>query len=135
MSLLYAVALLSVSMISGRVLYIGNRRVNAPWWAKEGITTFLILVIVGVMALGLGFLLETILTWKEQVITVTQVVIMAGIIAAAAALWMLLGRAVPARTGDNVVPTPEAGSGPRAPDHGGASPAVASPSKTPRKVA
>lgn len=135
MSLLYAVALLSVSMCFGRVLYIGNRRVNAPWWAKEGITTSLVLVIVGVMTLGLGFLLETILTWKEQVITVTQVVIMAGIIAAAAAMWMLLGREVPARTGDNVVPAPQAGSGPRAPVHGDASPAVSSPSRSPRKVA
>ncbi len=132
MSLLYATALLSAGLVFARLLYIGSRLPRTPWWAKEGLMTFLIVVFVGAIAMGVGFLLESLLTWEEQVVGLEAGVAVAAMLVVAGAAWKLLGRVVPPASGDNVVAIPQADD---SPDHGGTSTPSDLPTKAPRKAA
>lgn len=124
MSLLYAVALLSVSTALLRVLYVVSRMPKTPWWAGESTMHCLLIPAVGMISFGLVFLLEFVFTWNDQVIGFEETLVTAGIVATSIVVWLLMGRVSAASIKDAVVPMPQppsvsAGHGPSStiPEH------------------
>lgn len=104
MSLLYAVALLGVTAVLLRVLFIGSRLPRTAWWAGEGLGHFVIVAATGLITLGFIFLVEFLFTLKDQALGFKTILATGAIAAAYAITWKWLDRWSPTPPTLSVVP-------------------------------
>lgn len=135
MSVLYATMLLSVGVVLIRVLYVVSRLPRQPWWARESVVTGFILAAVAALTLGAGCAVDAAVGWERQAVSLQQAAASAGCLAAAAVVWILMGRLHAAGKRGPLGLVPDAGPGPQAPDQGGRAPAVAPPASGSRRKA
>ncbi len=116
MSLLYSVLYLSIGVTLARLAFLGSRLPRRHWWTAEGFTVFVVVVIVGLLTFGVAFLADTVFGWERQVIGLSELVSVAGILMTATVLWVVMGNLLSTPPRDNVVSLPEQ-PGPGAPDN------------------
>lgn len=112
MYLLYGVAIMSLSAIVFRLLYVGTRLPETPWWAGEGLSHALVIAIIGILALGVGLLMNAIGEWRQHLFAPVE---MSGVLAVLLIdwlIWVLAGRMLSAVAGTPVAPAPQQASAP-----------------------
>lgn len=117
MSLLYSVLYLSIGVTLARLALLAGRQPRQHWWTAEGFTTFVVIVIVGLLSFGVAFLADTVFGWERQVIGLFELAAAMGIMMSAAILWVVMDKLLAAPSQGNVVSLPEQ-PGPAAPDDG-----------------
>jgi hypothetical protein len=93
MSLVIGVALLCTFVLACRVLYIGTRQPEMPWWAGEGwVSTVFCPALVVLFAFGGGFIVVAVFHWQQQGFGSLQAAEVVAVLAATAFAMILLGR-------------------------------------------
>ena len=93
MSVIVPFALLAGAVVLSRVLYVGSRMPETPWWAGDNwVGCVLAPAIVGMFALGGGFLAKAVMSWEAQVLGAAHAAAVVSILAVVVVLWHLLGR-------------------------------------------
>lgn len=94
MDLVYAVALLGLAVIFFNVFLLGDRMPHKPFWASDGtISDLWCVTITSLIAFGIAFGVQFVLTINEQAFGLTE----AALVAAALVVSYLIVRAVAPR--------------------------------------
>ena len=117
MYLLYGVVIMSLSALLFRLLYVGTRLPETPWWAGKGLSHVLMIVIIGITALGVGLVMNGIAAWRQHFFSLVEMSGVAGVLTVDWLVWTLTGRMLAERAGTPVAPAPRSalGSGARGP--------------------
>ena len=101
MSIIVGVALLCTVVLLAKVLYIGARLPEIPWWAGEGwVGNVFCPALVVLSAFGGGSIVEATFHWAEQGFGPMRVAELAAMVAATTVALILLGRIKTGTTAD-----------------------------------
>lgn len=115
MYLLYGVAVMSLSALLFRFLYVGTRLPRTPWWADEGISHVMVIVVIGIMAVGVGLVVNAVSDWRRHVFDVLEIGGTAGVLTVDWFVWMVTSRMLSSSLGTPIAPAPRVVDGPDVP--------------------
>lgn len=92
MELIYSVALLGACVITATIIYLGSRMPVTPWWANDTlVANFWCILIVGLVAVGVGFLIQYAFLWEERTLGAREIVTLSMIVIGYALVWTAIG--------------------------------------------
>ncbi|MGA8261281.1 MAG: hypothetical protein WB783_13805 [Arenicellales bacterium] len=111
---------MSLSVLLFRLLYVGTRLPRTPWWAEEAISHVMVILVIGIMAVGVGLVVNAISDWRQHLYAVLEITGTAGVLAVDWLVWMVTGRMLSSSRG-TPAPAPKVVDGPDVPAASGAS--------------
>ncbi|MDX1431217.1 MAG: hypothetical protein R3286_02090 [Gammaproteobacteria bacterium] len=92
MEIIYAVALLGACFILAAIVYLGSRMPVTPAWANDTLVANVwCVLIVGLIAFGIGFLVQYAAHWDERTLGARELAILAVLVIGYALVWSALG--------------------------------------------
>lgn len=92
MELILSVALLGAAFIVGTIIFLGSRMPVTPVWAHDTlVANFWCVLVIGMVAFGIGVLVQYAIYWEERTLTVRDLAIVGAILVGYALLWSALG--------------------------------------------